>query len=279
LIQKLFMLNELDPKAAGARRLEGKVCIVTGAGQGIGRAAARRLGAEGGKIVVAERIGETAAETVKLLKQFGVDAIMNVVDVGTLGEAERLMKETVTVYGRIDVLVNVVGGTIWWQPFHQYSEEQIALELERSLFTTVWCCKAVLPIMIAQSCGSIVNLSSMITRGGLYRVPYAISKGGVDALTKTLAWENGRYGIRVNAVAPIGTSANDRVTSRLMIRPGVIAEPAKGSDAYYQETRGAVPRPLDRQGLPEEQAAAIAFLASDDASFITGQIIDCAGGA
>lgn len=272
-------MPELDPKAAGAKRLQGKICIVTGAGQGIGRAAAKRLGAEGGRIVVAERVAETAAETVRQLQEHGVEASASVVDVGALREAERLMRDTVEAYGRIDVLVNVVGGTIWWQPFHHYSEEQIALELERSLFTTMWCCKAVLPIMIAQSCGSIVNLSSMITRGGLYRVPYAISKGGVDALTRTLAWENGRHGIRVNAVAPIGTSADDRVTSRLTIRPGVLAEPAPDSAAYYAETRGSMPRPLQRQGLPEEQAATIAFLASDDASYITGQIIDCAGGA
>jgi dihydroxycyclohexadiene carboxylate dehydrogenase len=273
------MLNELDPKAAGARRLQGKICIVTGAGQGIGRAAAKRLGAEGGTVVVAERIAETAHETVRQLKQHGVEAMANIVDVGTLREAERLIHDTVAAYGRVDVLVNVVGGTIWWQPFHEYTEEQIALELERSLFTTMWCCKAVLPVMIAQSSGSIVNLSSMITRGGLYRVPYAISKGGVDALTKTLAWETGRYGIRVNAVSPIGTAADDRVTSRLTIKPGVTAEAAPGTETRYEETRGSLPRPLQRQGLPEEQAATIAFLASDDASYITGQIIDCAGGA
>jgi NAD(P)-dependent dehydrogenase (short-subunit alcohol dehydrogenase family) len=204
---------------------------------------------------------------------------MNIVDVGTLKEAERLMQDTIDAFGRIDVLVNVVGGTIWWQPFHQYSEEQIALELERSLFSTVWCCKAVLPFMIAQASGSIVNLSSLITRRGLYRVPYAISKGGVDALTKSLAAENGRYGIRVNAVAPNSTFATDRVTSRLTIKPGLVAEPAAGNEAYYQETRDAAVRPIQRQGLPEEQAAAIAFLASEDASYITGHIIDCSGGA
>jgi dihydroxycyclohexadiene carboxylate dehydrogenase len=270
--------SQLDPKASGARRLEGKVCVVTGAGQGIGRATARRLAAEGGKIVVAERVDASASATLQELTDHGVEAIKVLADVSKMDEARALMRQTVDAFGQIDVLVNVVGGTIWWQPYHLYSEEQIHLELERSLFTALWCCSAALPHMIARKSGSIVNLSSFVTRGGLYRVPYAVSKGGIEALTKTLAGEYGRHGIRVNAVSPGGTAVPDRVTSRLMLAPGINADPAPMTDAYFAEARGDLQKlALQRQSQPDEQAAAIAFLASDDASYITGQILNCFG--
>jgi NAD(P)-dependent dehydrogenase (short-subunit alcohol dehydrogenase family) len=193
-------------------------------------------------------------------------------------EAQRLMKDVVDTFGRVDVLVNVVGGTIWWQPYHHYNEEQIQLELERTLYPTLWCCLAVLPIMLAQKSGSIVNLSSQVTRGGLYRVPYAVGKGGIEALTKTLAQEYGGHGIRINAVSPGGTTVQDRMTPRLMIRPGVMAEPSKDTDQYYHEVMGdKTHQAIKRTALPEEQAATIAFLASDDASYITGQVVNCCG--
>lgn len=273
------MSDALDPLYAGAKRLHGKVCIVTGAGQGIGRAAARRLGAEGGRIVVADRMSDAALATVAQLTRHGVEAIAATVDVGTLAGAQQLMRDTVAAFGRIDVLVNNVGGTIWWQPYDQYDEQQIELELSRSLYPTLWCCKAVLPYLIPQQSGAIVNVSSTAgSRGALYRVPYSASKGGVDALTKTLAAENGRYKIRVNAVAPGVTAIPDRVTSRLVLEPGHEARAAQGTDALIKETRDAALGALRRQGTPEEQAAVIAFLASDDAGFITGQVIDCDGG-
>jgi dihydroxycyclohexadiene carboxylate dehydrogenase len=272
------MHSDLDPRAAGARRLAGKVCIVTGAGQGIGRATAKRLAAEGGRIVVAERIEQSAAETTALLRAHGAEVMQVMVDVSKLEEARRLMRETTETWGRIDVLVNVVGGTIWWQPYHRYTEEQICLELERSLYTTLWCNLAALPYMIAQHSGAIINLSSAVVRGGLYRTPYATAKGGIEAMTRTLAKEYGRYGIRVNAVSPGSTAVTDRVTSRLTLEPGVMAEPAEGTEEYFQEARGDLSElALGRQGLPEEQAAAIAFLASDDAGFLTGQVLDCFG--
>jgi len=279
-MQEHPMEGPLDPLFAGARRLRDKVCIVTGAGQGIGRAAARRLGAEGGRIVVADRAGDAALATVEILKHHGVQAVAAELDLGTFAGAKQLMQDAVSAFGRIDVLVNNVGGTIWWQPFHQYSEEQIDLELARSLYPTLWCCRAVLPHLIAQQSGAIVNVSSTAgTRGAIYRVPYSASKGGVDALTKTLAAENGRYKIRVNAVAPGVTAIPDRVTSRLVLEPGREADPAPGTQALIQETRQAALGALQRQGSVEEQAAVIAFLASEDAGFITGKIIECDGGS
>jgi dihydroxycyclohexadiene carboxylate dehydrogenase len=275
------MGEALDPRAAGAKRLQDKVCVVTGAGQGIGRATARRLGAEGGKIVVAERVDESATRTTSELREHGVDATKVLADVSTLAGAQDLMDETLHIYGRIDVLVNNVGGTIWIQPYHEYTEEQVNLELERTLYPTMWCCLAALPIMMSQQSGSIVNLGSQSPRG-LYRLPYAVGKGGIFALTKVLAMEYGRYGIRVNTVAPGGTDVPDRITPRQVLRPGVIAE-EPDTDVYqaYRQEMGQDIRnqqAIRRSGLPEEQAAAIAFLASDDASFITGQVINCSGG-
>jgi dihydroxycyclohexadiene carboxylate dehydrogenase len=275
------MAVQLDERAAGARRLKGKVCVVTGAGQGIGRATAKRLGQEGGTIVVADRIGATAGEALAELQNHGVKAMKAVVDLGTFAGAQKLMSEALEAYGRIDVLVNNVGGTIWMKPYHLYREEEVLLEIERSLYPTLWCCLAALPIMMAQKSGSIVNLGSQAVRG-LYRVPYAASKGGILALGKVLAMEYGRYGIRVNTVSPGGTDIADRATPRLLIRPGVMAdEGAKAeADNYRREMMedSQNQEALRRRGLPEEQAAAIAFLASDDSSFITGEVINCSGG-
>jgi dihydroxycyclohexadiene carboxylate dehydrogenase len=270
---------ELDARAAGARRLAGKVCVVTGAGQGIGRATARRLGQEGGRIVVADRIEETAKQAVDELTAHGVEATMVLADLGRLAGAQALMTQARAAYGRIDVLVNNVGGTIWMKPYHLYSEEEVMLEVERSLHPTLWCCLAVLPIMMEQNGCSIINLGSQSVRG-LHRAPYAASKGGILALGTVLAKEYGSYGIRVNTVSPGGTDIPDRVTPRLLIRPGELASEGPDAKRFQQEmiTDSRNQQALKRRGLPEEQAAAIAFLASDDATFISGEVINCSGG-
>ena len=271
------MTQEKDERVC--RRLGEKICVVTGAGQGIGRATARRLGAEGAKVVVADRVDEGAAATVALLRASGVPCLKVLSDVSSLKGAQHLMDETLAAYGRLDVLVNNVGGTIWIKPYHLYSEDEVKLELERSLHPTLWCCLSALPIMIRQGGGVIVNLGSQSVRG-LNRAPYAASKGGIAALTKVLAMEYGSHGIRVNAVAPGGTDITDRVTPRRMVRPGVTVQDVAGADAYVAEMQADIrnQQALKRRGRAEEQAAAIAFLASDDASFITGQTINCSGG-
>ena len=153
------------------------------------------------------------------------------------------------------MLVNNVGGTIWIKPFHLYSEDEVKLELERSLYPTLWCCLAALPIMMEQKAGSIVNLGSQSTRG-LYRLPYATSKGGILALTKVLAMEYGRYGIRINTMAPGGTEISDRVTPRLSIRPGVMADDvdhagrlsARDGRGHPQSAGAAAARPAGGAG-------------------------------
>jgi len=273
------MTEELDARAAGGRRLNGKVCIVTGAGQGIGRSTAKRLGAEGGIIVVADRVDEGATQTVAELREHGVEALKVLVDLATMAGAQAMMDKTVAAFGRIDVLVNNVGGTIFIKPYHLYTEDEVKLELERSLYPTLWCCLAALPVMMKQKSGSIVNVGSQSTRG-LYRLPYATSKGGILALTKVLAMEYGRHGIRINAMAPGGTEISDRVVPRQFIKPGVTVNEPEAEAEYRREMAEDIraQQALRRRGLPEEQAAAIAFLASDDASFITGQVINCSGG-
>jgi len=273
------MTTELDTRAAGGKRLKGKVCIVTGAGQGIGRSTAKRLGAEGGIVVVADRVDEGATQTMTELRQYGVDALKVLVDLSTMAGAQEMMDKTVAAYGRIDVLVNNVGGTIFIKPYHLYVEDEVKMELERSLYPTLWCCLTALPVMMKQKSGSIVNVGSQSTRG-LYRLPYATSKGGILALTKVLAMEYGRYGIRINAMAPGGTEISDRVVPRQFIKPGVTVEEPDDEAAYRREMGEDIrnQQALRRRGLPEEQAAAIAFLASEDASFITGQVINCSGG-
>ena len=163
--------------------------------------------------MIADRIDETATSTLKELHEHDVEAVKVIVDLSTYKGAEDLMNEARSTFGRIDVLINNVGGTIWMKPFHLYTEEEVEMELERSLMPTLWGCRAVLPIMIEQQAGSIVNLGSQSVRG-LYRLPYASSKGGILALGKVLAMEYGKYGIRINTMSPGGTDISDRITDR-----------------------------------------------------------------
>lgn len=207
------------------------------------------------------------------LREAGASAEVYVGDLSTSRAAQELMAATELAFGRIDVSVHNVGGTIWAKPFTEYNEEQIKAEIQRSLWPTLWCCHAVLPYMLARKSGVIVNIGSVATRG-INRVPYAAAKGAVHAITTTLALENAGAGIRVNCVAPGGTQVTDRIVSR---SSGETTEQAKaGMEAVIQQTLHDTP--LGRFGSVEEQAAVVAFLASDDASYITGQILFVAGG-
>jgi len=250
-------------------RFKGKVAVVTGAAQGIGRDVALRLERESARTVLADRselVHETAREA-------GDNAFAVVADMERYADCCALMATARDRFGRVDILVNNVGGTIWAKPFGDYEEAQIEAEIRRSLFPTLWCCHAVLPLMLAQSGGVIVNVSSVATRG-VNRVPYAAAKGGVNAMTAGLAWEYAEHGIRVNAVAPGGTDAPPR---RI---PRNAAAPTEQEQAWYQQVvdQTIASTLLKRYGTIGEQTAAILFLASDEASYITGVTLPVAGG-
>jgi dihydroxycyclohexadiene carboxylate dehydrogenase len=255
-----------------AGRFAGKVAVVTGAAQGIGRSVALRLAREGGSIALVDR-SDLIDEVRQEVEAGGTEALAITADLETFAGATGAMDRARERFGRIDILVNNVGGTIWAKPYVHYAEAEIEAEIRRSLFPTLWCCRAVLPAMLEGSGGVIVNVSSVATRG-INRVPYAAAKGGVNAITACLAWEYAEHGIRVNAVAPGGTEAPPR---RI---PRNVAPPTQQEKAWYQQIvdQTISSSLMKRYGTTEEQAAAILFLASDEASYITGVTLPVAGG-
>jgi len=249
-------------------RFADKVAIVTGAAQGIGRDVALRLAREGARVVLADR-----SDLVHEVVREAGDALAVVADMELYADCSALMAAARDRFGTVDILVNNVGGTIWAKPFGEYAEAEIEAEVRRSLFPTLWCCHAVLPIMLAQGGGTIVNVSSVATRG-VNRVPYAAAKGGINAMTAGLAWEYAEHGIRVNAVAPGGTDAPRRRIPR-NTTPPTAQEQAWHRQVVEQTTASSL---LKRYGTIGEQTAAILFLASDEASYITGVTLPVAGG-
>ncbi|MBB1057373.1 1,6-dihydroxycyclohexa-2,4-diene-1-carboxylate dehydrogenase [Dietzia sp. B19] len=256
-------------------RFDGLSVLVTGAVQGIGRAVADRVVREGGLVTAVDRAREIngVAEELTAMSPDGHRVIPVVADLETFEGARRATDAALSTHGRIDVLINNVGGTIWARPYHEYSPEQIEKEVRRSLFPTLWMCRAVLPSMVSLEAGTIVNVSSVATRG-VNRVPYAASKGGVNGLTTALALEAAPHGIRVVATAPGGTLAPERRISR-----GGDARTDQEKRWYQQIVDQTVDSTsLGRYGTLHEQAAPICFLASPEASYITGSVLPVAGG-
>lgn len=254
-------------------RFKDKVCIVTGAAQGIGKATAKRLASEGATVIVADRVEPVASRVVQAIETEGGRARAVISDLETLEGANALVEHTLETFGRIDVAVHNVGGTIWAKPFSSYAPDEIEQEIQRSLWPTLWCCHAVLKPMIAQKSGVIVNVGSVATRG-INRVPYSAAKGGVEAITTCLALENAEHNIRVNCISPGGVDVGEREIPR---NPN---PPSAEDERHWQEVIDQTIKdtPMARYGSPDELAAAIAFVASDEASYITGETIPVAGG-
>ncbi|GAB2749398.1 1,6-dihydroxycyclohexa-2,4-diene-1-carboxylate dehydrogenase [Salinifilum aidingensis] len=255
-----------------ARRFSGQVAVVTGAAQGIGRAVAERLFAESAEVVLVDR-SELVHEVAEGLISDGRKAHALTADLEQYSGAAHAMDRSRELHGGIDIVVNTVGGTIWAKPYEHYEPEQVEAEIRRSLFPTLWSCRAALPHLVEQQRGTIVNVSSVATRG-INRVPYSAAKGGVNAITRSLAMEAAQHGIRVVATAPGGTSAPPRRVPR---GPGPAdeQEEAWNAEVVQQTVDSSL---MHRYGSTEEQAAAIAFLASAEASYVTGSVLPVGGG-
>lgn len=242
-------------------KLDDKVVIVTGAGRGIGRGIVDKLAAEGAKVVVSDVDEESTRESAEAI---GGGAIGLRADVTSKESVESMVGEVVDRFGRVDVLVNNAG----WdkvEPFLKSDESDWDKVIAINLYGTLHCCKAVLPVMVEQEYGKVVNIGSDAGRvGSSGEAVYSAAKGGVVAFSKTLAREMARYKINVNSVCP------GPADTPLFAEIG--EENPKLKDALQKAI------PFRRLALPQDLANAVAFLASDEAEYITGQTLSVSGG-
>ena len=262
---------------SGAKRFEGRVALVTGAASGIGRATALRLGSEGASLAVVDRDPRGAEETVRALEGAGAKAAAFACDVAQSDAVARTVAAVEGALGAVDVLANVagIGDTAGFGGIQEVTDERWGLVLAVNLTGPFLLCRAVLPGMASRGRGAVVNVSSLAGRSKSANAgpAYSASKAGLLGLTRHLAFDYGRRGVRVNAICPGGVDTP-------MIR-GAQFRPHSSEDPEDRRKRLEAYRwfmPIQRLSTPEEQAAAIAFLASDDASYINGVALDVNGG-
>jgi NAD(P)-dependent dehydrogenase (short-subunit alcohol dehydrogenase family) len=242
--------------------LSGKVAVVTGAGKGLGWAIAERLARDGAKVVIAEIDWASAQEKAAVLRQRKGESLAIRVDVSRWPEVQKMVAETVEKFGRIDILVNNAGILGPALSVAEYPENQWDEVIAVNLKGTFLCCKAVLAVMKKQGSGSIVNITSVAGKeGNPNMAPYSVSKGGIITLTKTLGKELAATRIRINAVSPA------------LLETDMAKNMSPEQRAFLTSKI-----PMGRMGRPEEVAAVVKFLASDEASFVTGQCYDISGG-
>jgi 3-oxoacyl-[acyl-carrier protein] reductase len=245
--------------------LEGKVVLVTGASTGIGAETARRFAAEGARVAVHYWRSDAAALGVaREIESAGAEALVVAADVASKEDVATMIASVVDRFGTVDVLVNNAGSPVVRATIEELAEEGWDRAIAVNLKSVFLVSQAVIPIMRRRRSGRIVNVSSLVGRTGESSPHYAAAKGGVNALTKALARELAPYSIAVNAVAP-----------------GLVETPlhAKFTDDVQAIFDRVVPKvPLGRAGTPADVAGWIVFLASDQAAYVTGQVIEVDGG-
>jgi len=248
-----------------AGRLENRVAIVTGGASGIGRAICSRFLQEGARVVIADRNRAGAAETQELIGGDEVNSATIACDVSHTDQIQNLMSETVSRFGKLDILVNGAAILIRTPPLAEVEEFDWDLTMDTNLRGLFLCCKYAIPAMVSREGGSIINIASVAGMRGIgYSVPYAVSKAGVMHLTTVAASQYTSQGVRVNCVAP-----------------GPVDTPQmRGSTASNQgfQTREQS-HPMGRVGSPEEIANLILWLASDEASYVSGSTYLIDGGS
>jgi 3-oxoacyl-[acyl-carrier protein] reductase len=258
-------------------RVDGKVALVTGAAQGIGRAIAEALGAAGAQLIVSDQQAEKLRDVTLALQGQGYTILGAPADVTNRAQVQDMVQRGLRTFGAIDILVNNAGGSgnIGVDQIEDVSEGLWDEIVDANLKSAYLCCQAVVPHMKSRRQGSLVNFSSMSAKGAFgargtsaARLPYAGAKAGIIGFTSQLAKDLGPFGIRVNAVMPgfILTQSDARVAQRYEeLSPEEQAEMVR-------------PVPLGRPGRPEEVAAVVLFLASEAASYVSGATIEVNGG-
>ncbi|WP_439814347.1 SDR family oxidoreductase [Zavarzinia sp. CC-PAN008] len=242
------------------RGFEGRVAVVTGAASPIGQAIARRLHEEGAKLA----LGDLAeAELKALADELGAIAVPG--DLSREDVTNALVDAAVQAHGRVDILVNNAGGGVI-RKFLDHTPETLRATLDRNLWTCLWACRAVLPHMIAQNYGRIVNVGADSVRNGLWEhAAYNAAKGGMHGLTTGLAREFAPYEITINTVAPC------------MVRTPLVDAAKASGNPLFQKFTDVIPK--GRPAEMTEVASMVAYLARDEASFVTGQVVSVNGGS
>jgi len=248
----------------GLKRMENRVAIVTGSGSGIGRATAILLAEEGASVVVADLAEDIASETVKMITDSGGKAVVSICDVTKSEDASKTVNLAVKTFGRLDILVNNVGGSRPGHTIVEMPEEDWDFYIDLNLKSQFLMCKYAVPRIADTGGGAIINISS---GAGVFGMPrnaaYCAAKGGVISFTKALAVDHAPQNIRANCIAP-----------------GTVLTPLMERNRTPEEIkRIAKMNVLRRLADPRDLAQAVVFLASDEASFITGQAVNVDGGS